>query len=138
MRVTVKCDASCTPNPGVGSIAFAVHDGSRVCYLMAKGLEGEVSSNLAEYTAVYEALLWLHANKIFGALICSDSQLVVRQVSGEFACNVPLLDNLRVKVTEGLKLVKAELMWISRDENGLADALAKRCQPINRVSKGKI
>lgn len=87
---------------------------------------GEASTNnIAEYRAVRAALNWLIAKGEQGEVeLRTDSQLVVRQISGAYACNK---DHLRVLRDECRALLQrlphTRLIWVSREQNVPADEL---------------
>lgn len=87
---------------------------------------GEASTNhVAEYRAVRAALNWLIAKGEQGEVeLRTDSQLVVRQISGAYACNKDHLRTLRDDCRELLKqLPNVRLVWVSREQNIPADEL---------------
>lgn len=81
--------------------------------VIEKKFEENKTNNEMEHTTLIEALK--HASE--GDSIFSDSQLVVKQVKGEYAVKEPRLKPL---VDEGKKLIeekKVTLEWIPREEN---------------------
>ena len=82
----VYCDGGARGNPGPSASAFVgfgakgrlVHEGSRTL--------GTATNNVAEYTAVLEAVEWLTKNHRGAECIdfYLDSLLVVNQLNGEF------------------------------------------------------
>ena len=129
--LSVKCDAATWPNPGTGSIGFAVADESgNVIYMQARALSGTVTNNMAEYQAVVTAIEYLRTFKDWPKVaIYTDSQLVVNQVNGEWQCNKIELEAYRDRVRQYIKDTDSTLTWIPREQNALADALAGRCLP---------
>ncbi len=86
------------------------------------------TNNVAEYRALRGALGWLikHAPdaeiKIF-----MDSNLVVNQVHGSWACRAANLQPFLTECQEQLaKLSKASLHWVRREENAVADSLTRK------------
>lgn len=94
------------------------------------------SANVSEYMAVRAALYWLrlHGRTDAAVRIHSDSQLVMRQLTGQYNCNVPRLQILRDAV---LKLAadfpRVTYHWIRREENKEADHLSKALQTFGYV-----
>jgi ribonuclease HI len=88
--------------------------------------EFPTSNNQAEYEA---CLAGISAAKELGATaitLCSDSQLVVSQIKGEYQAREPLLQRYLAKVKESLLgLSKFEIKHIPREENSRADLLSK-------------
>lgn len=88
------------------------------------------SANVAEYVAVRSALLWVVRNHPLDAVrVYSDSQLVMRQLSGAYACHNERLAILK-KSCEALaaRLPSVTYTWIPREENQEADMMSKALQ----------
>lgn len=129
--LSIKCDAATWPNPGTGSVGFAVADESgNVIYMQARALSGTVTNNLAEYQAVVTAIDYLFNQcRSPQVAIYTDSQLVVNQVSGEWQCKRIEFEAYRDRIRRYLKETGSTLTWIPREQNRLADMLAGRCLP---------
>ena len=131
MTITLYCDGLVEPtNPGGtacwGFVAYAA-DGQELH--TAHGTLGQgpgMTNNLAEYTAVIEALLWAEYAGHRGFSVYTDSQLVVKQVQREFACHVRHLQVLRDRVRKGLSICQATIAWVPREQNQRADALTRK------------
>lgn len=142
-RFTLFADGLTEPtNPnGYGCCAYVVYlgdvDGAKcmadlppvVAYghaCIARPGEG-VTNNICEYRAVRAALKWAvrHAAEAEVELR-TDSQLVVRQVFGDWACNAdhlrPLRDQCRALLAQ---LPHCRLVWVSRTKNIPADELTR-------------
>jgi ribonuclease HI len=86
------------------------------------------TNNLAEYVGAICALEWLARQGYAGDVrVLGDSQLVVRQMTGEYDVKAehlrPYHDRL-AQLASGFRRV--EFVWVRREENGRADALSKR------------
>ena len=87
-----------------------------------------MSSNVAEYAALCEALGFLLTNKHQDSIIevRSDSTLVVNQMSGKWKSRKGLY---REKYLEAVRLCarfpKLRFRWIPREENEEADGLSR-------------
>lgn len=98
------------------------------------GAMGEIvngSGNVAEYSAVRHALLWLKGNGYDDAriIIHSDSQLIIHQMSGKWRANDERMRAMRDKTREAATAFPAvEYRWIPREQNKEADALSKALQ----------
>ena len=139
-RLFGNFDGACEPkNPGGrATCGWLWKDESGVILAQApvdKGTKTTNTNNFAEYWAALYALQWLYKARADSdpAWVCElrgDSQLVVRQVSGEYACNSAALRDLRDAVRRGIKKLDARgcsvvLRWVPREENAEADALSK-------------
>lgn len=99
---------------------------------VAYGQVVDGSANFSEYGAVASSLMYLIRNKHTSEpiVIHSDSQLIIRQMSGAYACHNPRLLKIR-DFCLGLakKFPKVEYVWIRREQNKMADALSRCLQP---------
>lgn len=71
------------------------------------------SKNQCEYEAVLNALTIIPDK----ALLCSDSQLVVKQINGDYTCNCEHLIPLRNKCRELIKQSRVKILWVRREQN---------------------
>jgi len=123
-------DGLCEPNPGgVATYGFLIkRDGKKIDE--GHGLAGApktpgATNNVAEYTGLIKALEWLVAHKIKDpVLVRGDSDLVIRQVKGEYKVKSGLLAPLHAQVKElEEKLPALTFEWIQRERNADADRL---------------
>jgi len=79
------------------------------------------SNNIAEYIALI--LLLEHVHQIGrrtrpkGYVICGDSQLVIRQMQGEYRVKTPHLVPLHARARELSSDLDIEFRWVPRDQN---------------------
>ncbi len=125
--LTIYTDGGSRGNPGPAAGAFIICDpaGKQIC-AEAKFLPN-ATNNIAEYTALAEALrkaVSLDAKKI---KIFSDSELMVKQINGEYKVKN---ENLREIYNQCLDLLAEIKNWqithIRREKNKLADKLVNR------------
>lgn len=130
--VTVRFDGACEPvNPGGhGTWGFVIEAGGDTL-AKERGYIGEgegITNNVAEYTALLEALE--HAREEVSAAavdVRGDSQLVVRQLRGEYDVNSPRLRPLYERARRLLSAFDAaRLRWVPRERNREADRLSRR------------
>lgn len=90
---------------------------------------------MAEYTALVEALAAAVDEGATEMLICSDSQLLVKQMNGEYRVKHPNLIPLFLKA-RGLaaKIPRLRIEHVRREMNKEADRLANRAMD-NRVER---
>lgn len=134
MDLILHFDGACEPNPGRGSWGWVLTkaDGE----LLAEGsgvIAGQSTNNVAEYTALGMGLRHV-ADRLAdlpgrGMEVYGDSNLVVCQVTGAWACNSPNLVVLRNRCRELALAIEAarglvRFTWIPREENAAADALS--------------
>ena len=137
--IIIKCDGLCEPiNPG-GYACWAyvvLRDGQEIHHAYNCLGHGEgMTNNLAEYHALLHGLAYLYKNKITGAEIKTDSQLVVQQVNGAWKCNKEHLRLLRDRCQKARDLVQAKLEWIPREENEIADSYSRTAYDFARKAK---
>ncbi len=78
---------------------------------------GDVTNNQAEYLALIKALEVLRERGIKGAVIYSDSELLVKQIRGEYGVRNPNLKPYYSRVKRLLAGVRVRVRWVPRDRN---------------------
>ena len=144
-------DGLCQPvNPGgIACFAFIVKSDGKMIQsdygLAAEPFSKDATNNVAEYTALVKALEWLLANNFNSdkIKIKSDSQLVVRQLTGEYKVKAKRIISLyRQAVMLKNKFKEVEIEWVPREQNKEADRLTNKAyamalqQNPETVSKG--
>ena len=123
-RAHVYFDGASRGNPGPASVGYVLVTGDGIA---AEGGDriGRATNNRAEYEALIRAL---EVARDFGfdeVVVRGDSQLVVRQVRGEWNTNDPDLRECRVRVRELLEGFGSwSIEHVPREINGRADDLA--------------
>lgn len=85
----------------------------------------EMTNNVAEYVAAGKALRWAAEHGHRGVVLRTDSQLVVGQTTGRWACNKEHLLKLRDRLRELVQQTDAHLEWVPREQNAAADRLSR-------------
>ncbi|HEX2614528.1 MAG TPA: ribonuclease HI [Nitrososphaera sp.] len=138
--IEVYFDGLCQPvNPcGIACYAFVVKSDGKTIHsdygLAAEPFSKDATNNVAEYMALVKALKWLLANNLnTGKVeIKSDSQLVVKQLSGEYKVKAKRIISLyRQVLLLKNKFKEVEIVWVPREENKEADRLTNKAY--NRV-----
>lgn len=124
-RVTIYTDGASRGNPGLaGAGAVLKSDDGRVVARVARFL-GEMTNNMAEYTALLVGLKEAQKVGAEEVQIRSDSELLVRQLNGQYKVKN---DNLRVMHGSAMDLLSSFKGWeaahIPRNRNKEADQLA--------------
>jgi formyltetrahydrofolate-dependent phosphoribosylglycinamide formyltransferase len=122
--ITIYTDGGSRGNPGPAAAGFLL-EGENKKTLQAKGLFlGQATNNFAEYTAVIKALeaaAELGAEKV---TLYSDSQLLVRQINGQYKLKSENLKPLFAQAMEILSTIPAwKIIHIPREKNTKADKL---------------
>ena len=115
--------AANTQGSGVGLILTSP-DGIDVQYALR--FRFQAFNNKVEYEAVIVELNLAHFMEADQLEVCSDSQLVVKQIEDSYEAWGEKMILYLKKVRELLKkFVRVQVRYVLRDENSLADALAK-------------
>lgn len=88
------------------------------------GYGAGMSSGVAEYIAVLDALERLEQHH-FSADVLTDSRLVFNQVNGNWICGAKHLEHFCERAITLLHRTKANLIFISREQNARARALSR-------------
>lgn len=129
------CDGACEPNPG-GLIGwgFIIRDPSTYVLLASdhgsRAAEPSNSNNIAEYLAAGMCVAAYRDLGLPGPLLVhSDSQLVVRQMKGEWRIKGGAYKRFadRLRVLLGEVDFEVRWTWIRGVDNHEADALSRQC-----------
>ncbi|MEK6975718.1 MAG: ribonuclease HI family protein [Candidatus Thermoplasmatota archaeon] len=123
-HATVWFDGACLGNPGpMGAGAVVDCGGKRKT--LAKPL-GHGTNNVAEYEAAIAGLSLAIAMGATSATLHGDSQLVLRQLSGQYKVSAQALRALHAQARALIaELGQVKLEWVPRERNAEADALSK-------------
>jgi ribonuclease HI len=122
---TLYFDGASRGNPGRSGLGYLVYQDETKIHEFSKYIGDNYTNNYAEYMAIYEGLKWCFDNKISNLIIKGDSQLVIKQLKGEYKINSQNLQELYDKCSKLLKLFDSyELYHIDRKLNSEADKLA--------------
>ena len=125
--IKIYTDGACRGNPGPSSIgvSFTTVKDEEIATLSEA--IGDQTNNFAEYTALIRGLEEAKANKAEKIWIRTDSQLMVRQVLGEYKVKSESIKDLHAQVIELLKsFEKVRIEHIPREQNKRADELANQ------------
>jgi ribonuclease HI len=113
-------------NPGIRGIGAVLKGPAGQRIEIAQEI-GHGTNNEAEYCALMAVLDAAVEAQVQDLVVYGDSQLVIKQVTGEWLINAPGLVPF-CKTVQELKaqIPKVHFSWIPREENGEADALSKR------------
>jgi len=124
--LTICFDGASRGNPGHAAIGVVVlKDGAPVREIGET--IGRTTNNVAEYRALLRGLEEAAALGARTVRICSDSELVVKQLSGQYQVRSPQLAPLhRQAVSRMRQFDKVSVVHVPREQNRGADALANR------------
>src|SRR5215470_2580878 len=126
-------DGSSHGNPGPSGIGVIVEDPSGNQIRIAKWI-GFQDNNVAEYVALMEALQCAVAREARSLRVYSDSDVVVRQMSGEYACRSPRLYSLHWICRKLARSLDFSITRIPREHNREANRLANTAARMCRHS----
>lgn len=130
MKLKIFTDGGARGNPGPAAVGIVVKDEEdKIIDKFGRAI-GIETNNVAEYTAVIEALkrvqgLGFRVQGLKGIEFFLDSELIVNQLSGIFKVKNANLKQLLFKVRELENEVGGNVSYraIPREENKLADSL---------------
>jgi hypothetical protein len=92
--------SSCGKGGGVGILLISP---SREMFEFAIPIQPTVTNNQAEYEALLRGLLYLREAKAIAVEIYGDSELVIKQLNGQYECRNDILTNYYEECKEILK-----------------------------------
>lgn len=127
-HIIIHTDGACAGNPGPMGIGAVLIDDSTNNVLDTHSSDiGHGTNNIAEYTAVITGLEMLFAYpEVTRATVRSDSQLVIKQLKGEYRIKNKDMQDLADQVRNVLDAlgIPVDFEWVPRENNPIADALA--------------
>jgi ribonuclease HI len=116
-------DGGSLGNPGPSGIGVVIRGAADDPIRIAKWI-GRQDNNVAEYVALLEALQCAVRMQAKALHVYSDSQVVVRQMTGEYLCRSPRLYSLHWVCRKLARSLKFSISHIGREENVEANRLA--------------
>ena len=124
-KYIIYTDGGSRGNPGPSSAGAVILDSSGNTIKEISMFLGTMTNNQAEYQALILALKEVSSLRPERLVIRMDSQLIVRQISGEYKVKDAKMKSLFALVMQQLKFLKSwDIEHIPRDQNKRADALA--------------
>jgi len=125
MNLIIHIDGGSRGNPGPAACAFVIHDTDSNQVVREEGrFLGRLTNNVAEYTGLVcaiEAAVELNPDSVH---IHSDSELMVKQILGEYRVKSEDLKPLHAKALAGLRRLKSwRMTHVRREKNRRADEL---------------
>jgi len=124
--LTVHIDGAARNNPGDAGIGIIAREGHKVVLEIGEYI-GKTTNNVAEYSALIRGLEEILIKGYKEAHFISDSELVVRQIKGEYKVKD---ENLKVLFHQAKALIAKfkifSIRHVRREENKEADGLANR------------
>jgi ribonuclease HI len=119
------CDGGARGNPGPAAAAFVVRDDKEKILFKGSEFLGVATNNVAEYRALIAALDWAGNNASEDVEVILDSELVKKQMTGEYKVKDAALKVLamRAKKLERLIVGNVRYTHTPRKGNSAADSL---------------
>ena len=121
---TLQADGAARGNPGPAAWGVAVLDETGECVGGHSGYLGRATNNVAEYHGLVEALKLAASSGADEVSIQADSQLIVRQIEGDYRVKHPDLKPLyraAMDLISGFRSFR--IRHVPREENKQADRL---------------
>jgi ribonuclease HI len=123
----IHIDGASRGNPGEAGFGVHVADAEGATHAELFGYLGRASNNVAEYQALLHALRWALARGARRVEVYSDSELVVRQIDGQYRVKHPDMVPLHREARDLLRRFEAAVVrHVRREQNREADRLANR------------
>lgn len=129
MNLIIHTDGGARGNPGPAAIGVTIESDGVTLGEISKKI-GETTNNVAEYTAVIEALSWIVHKQMHPKVIrfILDSTLVVNQLNGLFRVKEHHLRELLVRARQLEQETGADVAYeaVRRESNKRADFLVNQ------------
>src|SRR5271168_5590215 len=123
--IVAYCDGGSRGNPGPAGFGVYIQDSSGKVLAELSHFLGKHTNNFAEYSALLAALEFAVANGHKALRVVSDSELMVKQMKGQYRVNSPelrpLYEEARRRV---LRVDQFQIQHVLREKNRHADRLA--------------
>ena len=123
--ITAYCDGGSRGNPGPAGYGVYIQDDEGAVVAELNRFLGRRTNNFAEYSGLLAALEFATANDHPRLRVISDSELMVKQMKGQYRVNSPDLRPLYEQARRMVNsLEKFEIRHVLREKNRHADRLA--------------
>lgn|SRR3989338_5559790 len=122
--IEIFIDGACSGNPGPAAIGVVIKRNGKTIKKISRSI-GSATNNIAEYSALLHALEEILSWKKEKIQIFTDSELVHRQVKGQYKVKDEKLKPLYQQVKSILENFNdISIGHVTRDKNKVADQLA--------------
>lgn len=120
-------DGGARGNPGPAGYGVAIEDETGRPVAQLSEYLGHQTNNYAEYSGLLGALSYAIKHGFKALKVFSDSELMVKQIKGEYKVNQPALKELHAKAIKMIDDMEAfEIKHVLREKNRDADRLANQ------------
>lgn len=129
----IHTDGGSRGNPGPAAIGAVIERGGEVVQTIAQTI-GSTTNNQAEYQAVHAALSFVAAQQGKQVEVYADSELVVKQLRGEYKMKNAALAPWFVKIKSLENSIgRVQYHAIPREDNAAADALVNQALDASKI-----
>jgi ribonuclease HI len=125
--ITAWCDGGSRGNPGPSGYGVVVQDAQKQIIGELSDFLGRKTNNFAEYSGLLAALDFALTNRHPRLRVISDSELMVKQIKGQYKVNSPelrpLYDEAKRRIAQ---LDGFQIQHVLREKNRRADELANQ------------
>ena len=122
-NLVAHVDGGSLGNPGPAGIGVVIDGPHDEKITIAKWI-GRQDNNVAEYVALLEALQHALSRKAESLHVYSDSEVIVKQMRGEYACRSARLHSLNWICRKLARSMKFSISHVRREQNTEANNLA--------------
>ncbi len=123
--IVAYCDGGSRGNPGPAGFGVYIQDSAGNVLGELSEFLGTHTNNFAEYSALLASLEFAIANGHKGLRVISDSELMVKQIKGQYRVNSPELRPLYEEAKRRIaRLDHFQIQHVLREKNRHADRLA--------------
>ena len=130
-------DGACRRNPGPMAIGVVLMKNDKKLGELSRYI-GTGTNNIAEWTSLIEGLKLATAHGCKELEVCGDSQLVIRQIKGQYKVKsgnlIPLFNEAK-KLCGNFKVINFK--WINREDNARTDTLSNNALNMKILGKYK-
>ena len=137
-KILMKVDGACYPNPGNMAIGIVIYKDGKLFIKISEAI-GYGTNNIAEYKALIRGLEEVKKINPERIDVYCDSQLVVKQLNKKYKVKNKGIIPLFNRVEEIIRAIPGKIyfIWDRRDNNFVADGLAKRALIEEETNKRK-
>jgi ribonuclease HI len=118
-------DGGARGNPGPAGYGVVIRDSRGGDARELRGFVGIATNNVAEYAGLIAALRYACEHGASSLTVYADSELVVRQMNGQYRVKAPGLKPLHAEARRlALSLPSFRIVHVARERNAEADRLA--------------
>ena len=125
--VTAFCDGGSRGNPGPAGYGVFIEGANGAPLAELSEFIGVKTNNVAEYSGLLAALGWALEHGVSELLVVSDSELMVKQIKGQYSVKSPDLKPLYEEAKKrAAQLSRFKMQHVLRGKNKEADRLANQ------------